>query len=87
MMSSTIALCIIYSLFCKLHTSDRLIILHIDCILVFIVCCFLFVFSLYHSLMNKVAQNVSWICGERTERTVNCLVELSYVLFFCYHIL
>ena len=46
---------IIYSLFCKLHTSDRLIILHIDCILVFIVYCFLFVF-LYHSLMNKVAQ-------------------------------
>ena len=29
-----------YSLFCKLHTSDRLIILHIDCILVFIVYCF-----------------------------------------------
>ena len=26
--------------FCKLHTSDRLIILHIDCILVFIVYCF-----------------------------------------------
>ena len=33
---------IIYSLFCKLHTSDRLIILHIDCILVFIVYCILF---------------------------------------------
>ena len=31
----------------------RLIILHIDCILVFIFCLF---FSLYHSLMNKVAQ-------------------------------
>ena len=28
---------LIYSLFCKLHTSDRLIILYIDCILVFIV--------------------------------------------------
>ena len=28
---------IIYSLFCKLHTSYRLIILHIDCILVYIV--------------------------------------------------
>ena len=44
---------IIYSLFCKLHTSYRLIILHIDCILVYIVFC-LFVF-LYHSLMHKVA--------------------------------
>ena len=39
-----------------LHTSDRLIILHIGCILVFTVYCFLFVFFLYHSLMNKVAQ-------------------------------
>ena len=33
----------------------RLTILHIDCILVFIVYCSLFVFSLYHSLMNTVA--------------------------------
>ena len=34
----------------------RLIILHIDCMFVFIVYYFLFVFSLYYSLMNKVAQ-------------------------------
>jgi len=41
-----------------LHACDRLIILQIDCISVFIVYCFLFVFSslsLYHSLMNKAA--------------------------------
>jgi len=36
----------------------RLIILHIDCILVFTVYYFLFVFFLYRSLMNKVAQNI-----------------------------
>jgi len=36
--------------------SDCLIILHIDCILVFIVYCSLFVFFLYHLMMNKVAQ-------------------------------
>ena len=37
----------------------RLIILHIDCILVFIVYCF-FVYSfLYHSLMNKVAKQIN----------------------------
>ena len=48
-----------YSLFCKLHTSDRLIILHIDCILVYVVYCFFFVCFLYHSLMNKVAQNTA----------------------------
>jgi len=49
----------LYSLFCKLHThtSDRLVILHIDRRFMYIVYCFLFVcFSLYHSLMNKVAQ-------------------------------
>jgi len=35
-------------------------ILHIDCISVFIVYCFLFVcFFLYHSLMNKVAHHIA----------------------------
>jgi len=34
----------------------RLLILHIDCILVFIVYYFCLFFSLYHLAMNKVAQ-------------------------------
>jgi len=38
---------------CKLHTSDRLIILHIDCILMFILYRFMFVFFLSLSLADE----------------------------------
>jgi len=56
---NTSCFCNLNALFTVYFVSyTRLIILHIDCILVFVVHYFLFVFFLYHSLTNKVAQFV-----------------------------
>ena len=63
------------------HTSDRLIILHIDRRFMYILYCFLFVFfSLYHSLMNKVAQWRASLGGlaPRRRRRPSCVRHATF---------